>query len=85
MNLSFPEGKKLNSVNYISDGYRYVKYHENNGTIYLRCTLAKQKGCLSLAKIYTPENLLKITKITVFFNVIMEQNIILTNRIKRAA
>ena len=86
MEYSVVEGKKSNSVNYISEGYRYVKYHENNGTIYLRCTLAKQKGCLSLAKIYTPENLLKMTK-----NHSHSQcdygidSIILTNRIKRAA
>ena len=80
------EGKKSNSVNYISEGYRYVKYHENNCKIDIRCTLAKQKGCLSLAKIYKPENLLKMTK-----NHSNSQcdygtdSIILTNRIKRAA
>ena len=53
MEYSVVEGKKSNSVNYISEGYRYVKCHENNGTIYLRCTLAKQKGCYTdLPKVF---------------------------------
>ena len=50
--------------------------------MYLRCTLAKQKGCLSLAKIYTPENLLKMTKNHSHSqSMIMTGSIILTNRI----
>ena len=32
MEFSIVEGKKLNSLNYMSDGYRYNKYNESNGT-----------------------------------------------------
>ena len=50
MDFSIVEGKKLNSTNYISGGYRYTKNPESNGTIYLKCTLARQNACEGLAK-----------------------------------
>ena len=67
----------------ISEG---LLYHENNGTIYLRCTLAKQKGCIGLAKIDTADSLLEMTKTHNHSHCEhITDNIILTNRIKRAA
>ena len=62
MEFSIVEGKKLNSINYLSDGYSYVKYHENKGKLYLRCALAKKFVCGALAKVSISENLLNITK-----------------------
>ena len=86
MEFSIVEGKKLNSINYISDGYRYNKYNESKGTIYLRCTLARSHGCSATAKIPDTGILLIITK-THDHSQIEHQTdtIILANRIKRVA
>ena len=62
MDFSIVEGKKLNSTNYIYGGYRYTKNPESNGTIYLKCTLARQNACEGLAKISTLVNVLEITR-----------------------
>ena len=62
MEFSIVEGKKLSSINYMSDGYRYNKYNESNGTIYLRCTLTRSHGCSATAKILATSNILMITK-----------------------
>ena len=86
MEFSIVEGKKLNSINYLSNGYRYVKYHENKGTIYLRCALAKKSGCGALAKVSTSENLLNTTKHHDHSqNEHNSESISLANQIKRAA
>ena len=51
MEISIEEGKRLNSSNYICNGYRYTKYREVNEEIYLRCSLAKRYACNGLAKV----------------------------------
>ena len=51
IDFSMEEGKRLNSLNYTSDGYRYTKYRELNETVYLRCTFAKRCACKGTAKI----------------------------------
>ena len=56
------EGKRLHSFNFTSEGYRYTKYRESDGIVYLRCTLAKQCTCGGLAKVDTAINLLGITR-----------------------
>ena len=55
MEFSIVEGKKLNSINYLSDGFRYVKYHENKGTI---SSMRSRIACGALAKVSISENLL---------------------------
>ena len=86
MEFSIVEGKKLNSLNYMSDGYRYNKYNESNGTIYLRCTLARSHGCSATAKILDTGNLLIITKTHNHSQTEHQTDtIILANRIKRVA
>ena len=63
MEFSIVEGKRLNSLNYTSDEYRYTKYRESNETVYLRCTLAKRCAYKESAKISsTSKDLLEITK-----------------------
>ena len=62
MEFSIIEGKLFNSLNYLSDGYRYTKNRESNGNIYLRCTLAKQCNYLGFAKITAKRYLLDVTK-----------------------
>ena len=86
MEFSIVEGKKLNSLNYMSDGYRYNKYNESNGTIYLRFTLARSHGCSATAKILDTGNLLIITKTHNHSQTEHQTDtIILANRIKRVA
>ena len=61
MKFSIVEGKRFNSLNYISDGYRYTKYRELNETIYLRCTLSKKCACHGLDNISSIMNQLEVT------------------------
>ena len=84
MDFSIVEGEKLNSTNYISGGYRYTKNRESNGTIYLKCTLARQNACEGLAKISTLVNLLEITRAHNHSeSEYKSHSIVLANRIKR--
>ena len=86
MEFSIVEGKKLNSINFMSDGYRYNKYNQSNGTIYLRCTLARSHGCSATAKILDAGNNLIITKTHNHSQTEHQTDtIILANRIKRVA
>ena len=87
MDFSIEEGKRLNSLNYTSDGYRYTKYRESNETVYLRCTLAKRCACKGTAKISsTSKDLLEMTKAHNHSRIEHKSEIIiLANRIKRAA
>ena len=74
------------SCNYISGGYRYTKNRESNGTIYLKCTLARQNACEGLAKISTLVNLLEITRAHNHSeSEYKSHSIVLANRIKRTA
>ena len=86
MEFSIVEGKRLNSLNYTSGGFRYSKYRESNGIIYLRCTLFKKSACHRLAKICDNSNLLVISK--PYNHSISEyqaDSIVLSNKIKRLA
>ena len=86
MEFSIVEGKRQNSLNYSSDGYRYVKYRESNGTIYLRCTLSKKWSCHGLAKISSTTNLLEVTKSHSHSkDDYKSESIVLSNSIKRSA
>ena len=51
MDYSVVEGKKLNSINYECEGYRYVKFRECENSIYLRCALFRKLSCPSIAKV----------------------------------
>ena len=76
----------MNSTNYISGGYRYTKNRESNGTLYLKCTLARQNACEGLAKISTIVNLLEITRAHNHSeSEYKSDSIVLANRIKRTA
>ena len=86
--MEFPivEGERQNSLNYSSDGYRYVKYRESNGTIYHRCTLSKKWSCHGLAKISSTTNLFEVTKSHSHSKEdYKSESIVLSNRIKRSA
>ena len=86
MEFSIVEGKRLHSFNFTSERYRYTKYRESNGVVYLRCTLAKQCTCGGLAKVDTAVNLWGITR---EHNHSQDEyksdSIVLANRIKRKA
>ena len=62
MEFSIVEGKRLNYLKYTSGGFRYTKYRELNGTIYLRCTLFKKSTCLAVTKICNNSDLLDVIK-----------------------
>ena len=51
MEYSVAEGRKLNSKNYASEGFRYVKARECEGAIYLKCALFKTNSCPCVGRI----------------------------------
>ena len=83
MEFSIVEGKILHSFNFTSERYRYTKYRESNGIVYLRCTLAKQCTCGGLAKV----SLVNLLGITREHNHSQDKSdsIVLANKIKRKA
>ena len=86
MEFSLIEGKRKCSWNYIAEGYRYTKNRENNGIIYLKCTLAKQCACNSLARVDARTNLLEVTRGHNHSQAeYKSDSIVLANRIKRSA
>ena len=86
MEYSIVEGKRLNSLNYLSNGYRYSKNRESNSNIYLRCTLAKLCNCPGLANITATRSLLEVTNMHNHSrSEYMSDSIVLANRIKRVA
>ena len=86
MEYSLVEGKKLNSTNYESEGFRYVKSRECETTIYLKCALFRTHSCLSIGRIDKITNLLEVTRVhthdTESHN---GKKILLSNAIKRKA
>ena len=86
MEFSLIEGKRKCSWNYIAEGYRYTKNRENNGIIYLKCTLAKQCACNSSARVDARTKLLEVTR---GHNHSQDEyksdSIVLANRNKRSA
>ena len=60
MEYSVVEGKKLNSINYECEGFRYVKSRECENSIYLRCALFRKHSYPSIAKIDKITNLFEL-------------------------
>ena len=84
MEFSLIEGKRKCSWNYIAEGYRYTKNRENNSIIYLKCTLAKECACNSLARVDARINLLEVTRGHNHSQAeYKSDSIVLANRIKR--
>ena len=86
MEYSVIEGKKLNSKNYESEGFRYVKTRECEGSIYIKCALFRTNSCPCIGRIDKATNLMNLTHIhnhdTASYN---DTKIILSNSIKRKA
>ena len=86
MEYSVIEGKQLNSKNYESEGFRYVKARECEGSIYIKCALFRTNSCPCIGRIDKATNLMNLTHIhnhdTASYN---DKRIILSNSIKRKA
>ena len=63
MEYSVIEGKKLNSKNYESEGFRYVKARECEGSIYIKCALFRTNSCPCIGRIDKATNLMNLTHI----------------------
>ena len=63
MEYSLVEGKKLNSTNYESEGFRYVKSRECETTIYLKYALFRTHSCLSIGRIDKITNQFEVTRV----------------------
>ena len=86
MQYSIFEGKRLNSLKNLKDGYRYSKSRESNCDIYFRCTLTKLCNCPGLANITATSSLFEVTNMHNHSpSEYMSDSIVLANRIKRAA
>ena len=86
MEYSLVEGKKLNSKNYESEGFRYVKARECEGAIYLKCALFRTNSCPCIGRIDKTTCLIYSTHIhnhnVASYNA---KKIVLSNIIKRKA
>ena len=58
MEVTLVEGKKLNSFNYLSGGYLYIKVRTSQQFTYVRCALNRSRGCPGYAKIDNVSNIL---------------------------
>ena len=58
MEVTLVEGKKLNSLNYLSGGYLYIKVRTSQQFTYVRCALNRSGGCPGYAKIDNVSNIL---------------------------
>ena len=54
------EGKKVNSSNYLSEGFRYVKARESESIIYVKCSLFRSHSCQCFGKINKSAKLFEI-------------------------
>ena len=61
MQVTLVEGKKLNSFNYLSEGFMYVKVRTSQQFTYGRCALNRSFGCPGYAKIDNVTNTLITT------------------------
>ena len=86
MDYTIIEGKKLNSMNFGCNGFRYVKVRESDSSIYRKCALFRTHSCKCRGKITILTNLLEISR---GHNHEAEANndekIVLSNHIKRVS
>ncbi|KAI6657091.1 hypothetical protein LOD99_15877 [Oopsacas minuta] len=88
MEYSVIEGKKIGSVNYECQSFRYIQSSSSSTSIYLRCTLwrCKEIECHGTGRIHLTTNLFYLKKDHNHPEASYESSVIvLNNRIKRAA
>ena len=62
MEYYLAEGKTVNSLNYESEGYLYVKVRSSQSCTYVKCTLNRASGCPGYAHIDHVANTLRLTR-----------------------
>ena len=86
MQVTLVEGIKLNSFNYLSEGFLYVKVRTSQQFTYVRCTLNKSFGCPGYAKIDNVTNTLITTSAHDHGEEAYKRGVYsLRNKLKRAA
>ena len=86
MEYSVVEGREVNTVNYASGGFLYVKVRSSQSCTYIKCSLNRASGCPGYAHINHVSNTLNVTHEHVHDeNAYKHSEFALRNKLKRAA